>query len=137
MGLKVAILGSFRKHFNQISEARDRFIEAGFEVVLPVGEITDPNPGFVPLSSDKPGLMPAEIEALAVEKALNAEVIFFVCPKGYIGRTASYELGRLTQAGKRLFFSEAPDDMPVSIMPESVVPVEALITGLKDGTISL
>jgi hypothetical protein len=137
MGLRVVILGSYRKHFDLIDQARKSFALAGYEVVLPVGEVVDSTKDFVPLSSDKPGLTPAEVEAEAVDQALNAAFAYFVCHDGYIGRTASYELGRLMQAGKRLYFSQQPIDLPVAVPKGEIISVDALILGLKNGTIKL
>lgn len=136
MGLTAVILGSYRKHFDQISLARDRLIQSGIEVVLPVGEVVDDSAEFVSLSSDEAGLTPGNIEAAAVDKALEASFVYFVCPDGYIGRTASYELGRLTQAGKQPYFSHMPSDLPVAIPKQAILSVDALIAGLKDGTIN-
>jgi hypothetical protein len=52
-----------------------------------------------------------------------------VAPNGYVGRTTCYEIGRLVQAARPVYFSDPPDDLPLFV-PQSHVLTPQLATRL-------
>lgn len=124
------ILGSYRKHFAAIRHALGVFEAAGWKVPIPNGQPLDPGVEFVRLSGDDPGAEPADLELWVIQQALAADVVYFVIPEGYIGRTTSYELGYLLGAGKQLYVSDMPDDLPVAIQQDQIMTPEQLVAKL-------
>jgi len=38
-----------------------------------------------------------------------------IAPEGYVGRTTCYEIGRIVQAARPLYFSQRPKDLPLYV----------------------
>lgn len=131
MAISAVILGSYRKHFSEVQHAKSIFEAAGWHVPVPRGDTVDETALFVRLTGDKPGAEPAELEDLVIADALAADIVYFVIPDGYIGRTTSYELGRLIGSERQLFFSHLPDDLPVRVDASRIVTPEQLVDKLS------
>jgi hypothetical protein len=115
----VAIIGSFRQHYNQVLSAWNVFSAAGLEITSPKGASElEPGIEFVRFESDDPELTDTQVQGLALNRILGADFTYAVMPEGYIGRTACYEIGRVLQADRPLYFSEKPKDLPLKV-PES------------------
>jgi hypothetical protein len=124
---RVAIIGSFNRHYDAVLEAVDAFARAGIEVTSPRG--TDRVPGAaMRFEGDDPALSEAQLEELALERILAADAVYVLAPGGYVGRATAYEIGRLTQAGRALWFSEPPADLPVAAR---VATLQELIARLR------
>lgn len=112
----VAVIGSFRQHYERAVEAVAVFRNAGWTVTSPHGTpVIEPGIDFVRFESDDPGLDDAMVQTLALHRILRADVVYVVVPDGYVGRTTCYEIGRVVQAGRPIFFSEQPADLPISV----------------------
>lgn len=115
--------GSFRKHFNEIKRAYRIFSDAGIEVLAPESsEIAGEKDGFVLLQSD---ILddPRMIELLYLQKIKRLSengFSYFINPEGYIGKSASYELGIAQISNIRCFFGEKPKDHPAYIHKNSI-----------------
>src|SRR3989344_3998110 len=122
--------GSFQKHFDEIKRVHRIFSDAGIEVLAPqVSEITDMQNGFVILESDE-SRDPRMIEILYLHhlKRLSENGFsYFVNPEGYIGKSASYELGIAQATNVRSFFNEKISDHPAYIHNNFVISPEDLI----------
>jgi hypothetical protein len=52
---------------------------------------------------------------------------YVVAPEGYVGKTTCYEIGRVLQAGKPLYFSNAPQDLPILVPSRFVIEADVLV----------
>jgi len=115
--------GSFRKHFELIKEAYKVFTEAGIEVLAPkLADITSTEGGFAFLEGEE-GQDPRMIELLYLHylKRLGENGFsYFVNPEGYIGITASYELGISQITNVPCFFLNLLNDHPGYIHKNAV-----------------
>lgn len=115
--------GSFGKHFDAIRDAHAAFTEAGIEVLAPkMQDFSAEEDGFL-LFEDEVGLDPrlVELRYLHQIKALGREGFsYFVNPGGYIGKSASYELGIAQLTNTRCFFAEQIDDHPAYVPHQSI-----------------
>lgn len=118
---RVAIIGSFRQYYAAVKEAIRLFREAGWEVTSPAGtEILEPGIDFVRFESDPSHRTDPEVQSATLVNIFAADLTYVVAPEGYVGRTTCYEIGRLVQARKPVFFSEAPRDLPIVVAPKFV-----------------
>jgi len=110
--------GSFRKHFELIKEAHRIFTDAGIEVLAPkLSDITSFESDFAFLEGEK-GQDPRMIELLYLhhlKRLGEGGFSYFVNPEGYVGKTASYELGIAQTTNISCFFLNQPDDHPAYI----------------------
>jgi ADP-ribose pyrophosphatase YjhB (NUDIX family) len=115
MPFRCVIHGSFRRHFAEIRQAISAFEAAGIEVLAPTFEkAAGEKDGFVYFEGEE-GQDPRYIELLYLShlKKLGRDGFsYFVDPEGYIGRSASYELGIAHATNVPCFFLEKPADHP-------------------------
>lgn len=120
---RAVLHGSFRKHFNEIKRAHKLFTDAGIEVLAPaMSEIRSFEGGFAVLESDKEKDQ-RMIELLYLHNLKRLGVggfSYFVNPDGYIGKSASYELGIAQISNVPCFFSDKIDDHPAYLHKNSV-----------------
>lgn len=123
------IHGSFSKHFEEIQHAASVFSRAGIEVLAPKqGELIAGQDGFA-LFEDEQGKDPRMVELLYLHnlKHLGENGFsYFVNPEGYIGKSASYELGIAQLTNTRCFFQSPLADHPAYVHHKSVWSVENL-----------
>lgn len=122
--------GSFRKHFSEIQRVHRLFTNAGIEVLAPsISEVAGIKNGFAVLSTDQE-TDPRMIELLYLHnlKQLGENGFsYFVNPEGYLGKSASYELGIAQISNTRCFFSEPIVDHPAYLYKNSVWKPELLL----------
>src|SRR3990167_5302377 len=127
---RCVIHGSFRKHINEIKKIHQLFTSAGIEVLAPeVSEIKAVEDGFAVLESDRES-DPRMIELLYLhnlKKLGENGFSYFVNPEGYIGKSASYELGIAQISNTRCFFLEKLGDHPAYLHNNSVWKPENLV----------
>jgi nucleoside triphosphatase len=127
--LRCVIHGSFRRHFDRIQDAHRAFTAAGIEVLAPqLGPIADIDEGFA-LFADEIGQDPRLIELRYlhhVKRLGRNGFSYFVNTDGYIGKSASYELGIAQLTNTPCFFAERLDDHPAYIPHNSVWSPETL-----------
>ncbi|MFD7408663.1 hypothetical protein ACFV7R_39850 [Streptomyces sp. NPDC059866] len=129
--LTVAVVGSFRQHYGQVVRAAKAFEAAGITVRTPaVSDIVNPGAEFARFASDPPHLADHDIQAATLEKILTSDFVYVVAPDGYIGRTTSYELGRIHERGIPTYYSQMPKDLHIDIPPESVLDAACLAARL-------
>jgi len=122
----VAVIGSFRQHFDKVREAAVVLRQQGWEVTTPVGEVLDSSRRFVRLSGDDEAHDDITVQSVALQRILAAEVVYAVVPGGYVGRTTCYEIGRVIQAARPLYLSERPDDLPIYVPDAHILPPQQL-----------
>ncbi|MDO8571266.1 MAG: NUDIX domain-containing protein [bacterium] len=127
--IRCVLHGSFQKHFEEIKKVRELFTEYGIEVLAPrETEITSIKDGFTMFRGEEER-DPRMIELLYLHhvKRLGKEGFsYFVNPEGYIGKSASYELGIAQVTNVPCFFSDIPTDHPVYVPKNSVWSAECL-----------
>ncbi len=115
--------GSFNKHFAQIKEVHDVFTSFGIEVIAPqISDIKSTRGGFAFLTGDQ-SHDPRIVELLYLQnlKRLGHNGFsYFVNPDGYIGKSASYELGIAQTSNVPCFFSESISDHPAYLHKNAI-----------------
>jgi hypothetical protein len=115
----VALIGSFRQHYGIVLDSLSAFTSVGLIVTTPKGTgIVKYGIPFVRFESDNPEWVDEMVQVAALHRILRADFVFTVVPNGYVGRTTCYEVGRVIQANKPVYFSARPDDLPLCI-PDS------------------
>lgn len=124
------IHGSFTKHFAEIQAASRIFTAAGIEVLAPKqGELVAAQDGFG-LFEDELDMDPRLVELLYLHnlKRLGSNGFsFFVNPGGYIGKSASYELGIAQLTNTRCFFTHKITDHPAYTHGRSIWSADSLV----------
>lgn len=126
--------GSFRKHFREIQKIQELFTGHGIEVLAPtMSEIKTVERGFTLLESDQEhDQRMIELLYLHNLKRLGENGFsYFVNPEGYIGKSASYELGIAHISNVRCFFSDALYDHPAYLHKNAVWNAEDLVGYIK------
>jgi hypothetical protein len=112
----VAIIGSFRQRYEEALEAWRTFTAAGLTVTSPRGDpIVEAGIPFVRFTSDSVGHSDSLVQTIALHRIMRADFTYVVAPDGYVGRTTCYEVGRVLQACRPLYFSEPPQDLPLLV----------------------
>jgi len=125
--LTCSIIGSFRKYYSQVASLIEVFEACHVHVLSPKrSSIVDPQEWFVRLETDNPRYEPVEIQLIALHRILRSSFVYVLCPEGYIGKTTSYEIGRIHERGVPLFFSECPEDLPIAVAPSSIMNPEKI-----------
>src|ERR1044071_756506 len=105
-GRTISSIGSFRQHYRDVLAAWLEFANAGWVITSPLGTpIIEGGIPFVRFESDEPSWDDPTVQTVALHRILRAELTYVVVPGGYIGRTTSYELGRVMQANQPVYFS--------------------------------
>ena len=118
----VAIIGSFRKFYDGVLELITLFRKNGFQVTSPYqSRIIEARQGFVIFEADDNSLTDDEIQTATLRKILNADAVYVYNPKGYVGKTTSYEIGILMAKKKPLCYLERPVDLPVPVANTQVL----------------
>lgn len=121
--IRCVIHGSFGKHFAKIQYVAKLFRSVGVEVLAPkLGELTTERNGFA-LFADEQDKDPrlVELEYLHSLKRLGPNGFsYFVNPDGYIGKSASYELGIAQLTNVRCFYMEKLQDHPAYVHKNAV-----------------
>jgi hypothetical protein len=127
----VAIIGSFRQYYVDVLAAIAAFRQAGWAVASPAGtDIVNPDIDFVRFTTDANHLDDAQVQTVTLDKIFSADLTYVVAPDGYVGRTTCYEIGRLVQAKRPVYFSSIPRDLPLHVPSQFVLSAEQLIRSL-------
>ena len=133
---KVAILGSFGKHYDSIVETAKIFCENGIEVLVPkLNGKQDNNGNYILLVGDNSN-NPKELEKDYIKKCLEADFVYVCNKDGYIGTTVAFELGILSCFRQEIFFMEKPsDDLFLKLINSpsgNIGDPETIVRGLND-----
>lgn len=123
----VAVIGSFRQHFDEIRDAVRRLQSVGAHVNTPRGTvIMEPGVEFVRFETDPPHWTNEDIQTVTMHRIFRADFVIVVCVGGYLGRTTCYEVGRVIGANRPIYFSERPKDIPLLIPETHIVDINKL-----------
>jgi ADP-ribose pyrophosphatase YjhB (NUDIX family) len=113
--IRCVIHGSFGKHFKEIQRVAKLFTDAGIDVIAPKqADIVTAHDGFALLEGEE-GMDPRLVELMYLHQIKDlgpTGFSYFVNPEGYIGKSASYELGIAQLLNVRCFFMELLSDHP-------------------------
>lgn len=133
MANSIAIIGSFRKYYEQVSEIITYFTDSGYVVQSPSkSKICKSIEKFVVFESDNPSYTPAEIQMITLNKILSSDAIYVYNPDGYIGRTTCYEIGVCLTKKKPVYFYQQPNDLPIPVDNKQILTPEDFVVILKN-----
>lgn len=113
----VTLSGSFRKHLDYILKIKKELETSGVKVLSP-RFIEPKNPGeeFVIFSGEE-GLSPLELERYHLNSIINSDALIVCDPDGYVGASALLEIGFAQSLGKRIIFTEKPQEFILNNLP--------------------
>lgn len=116
----VVLSGSFRKHLNDILKIKDLLLKQHAEVLSPRFAVPK-NPGeeFVVFEGED-GMSPLELERYHLDMIEQADALVVCSPKGYVGASALIEIGHAQTLGKRIIFTEKPEEFMLNTLPAEV-----------------
>jgi hypothetical protein len=124
----ISLIGSFRKHYDQVRETAMFFAGNGITVLSPsISEILEEGAEYVRFKSDPPNMENHDIQAITLARLLASDAVYVIAPGGYIGLDTAVEIGHLLQAGVQLFFSEPLKNVTFAGGPGSVFPPAGLL----------
>lgn len=131
----IAIIGSFKQHNKEIQALCHMLRESGINVTTPQGEsIINAGHEFVRYGTDDPALSDDAVQSLALHRIFGASLVYAVLPDGYIGRTTCYEVGRVLQAKRPIYFSQRPNDLPIWVPDQFILDRATLLSHATDPT---
>lgn len=131
--MQVAIIGSFKQYYEEVMRAWNMFADQNFTVSTPKGStIIESGIDFVRFKSDDFRLNDLETQTVAMHRILRSDLVYVVAPDGYVGRTTCYEIGRVIQCDRPIYFSEHLRDLPIAIPKSHVVAIEDIAARFGD-----
>jgi hypothetical protein len=119
------IIGSFRKHYDDMTNVIRLFHDEGIEVLSPKeAEILNPNDEFVVFDYDPKHLSEKELEDLVLEKMHKCHFVYLVNPGGYIGLSASFEVGYCAAHGIDVYALEPSTELCAKYIKNFLRPEE-------------
>lgn len=126
--IKISIIGSFRKFYEEIKQVILLLKKNNIEVLSPrYSEITYSIDDFVIFESDDKKLTPSEIQTDTLNRILKSDIVYVYNPEGYIGRTTCYEIGVIRTTTIPLIFLENPRDLPILVHSSEIMNPSKLI----------
>ena len=117
----VVICGSFRKHIDKIDQVKRQLESNGVRVLAPVSTVpVNPGANFVFFEGEET-TSPLELENLFLDRIRECDAVIVCCPGGYVGTSASTEIGFARCLGKRIIFTEQPEDYIFNIIPSEIL----------------
>lgn len=116
----VTISGSFRKHLNYILKVRKLLVDQGVEVMSPrFSELKNPGEEFVVFSGEE-GVSPLELERYHLNSISLSDALVVCDPEGYVGASALIEIGHAQSLGKKIVFTEKPEEFMLNTLPAEI-----------------
>src|SRR5437016_2304483 len=119
--LAAAVSGSFHRHMPAITSAVHELAARGVRVLSPADpRVVAAQGEFLFVASD-PVKSVRLVQDRHLESIRAASFLWLVCPDGYVGQSASMEVGFAAAAGVPMFATRPPSDLTlreyVSIVP--------------------
>lgn len=113
--LRIVVSGSFRKHFSGIQETILEFEQLEMCVLSPkLSRVVNPGSEFAILESDDIE-DPKTLEQRHLDAIEKADALYLYNPGGYIGASATLELGWAQALGKPVFAKEKAEDFTLKL----------------------
>jgi len=121
------IIGSFRKHYDQMTEVIRLFHANGIEVLSPKeAQILNPHDEFVVFDYDAEDLDDKGLQDLVLQKMHNSHFVYLVNPGGYIGLSAAFEVGYCAAHGLDVYAMEPSNEVCIKYVKDIVGPEEMI-----------
>jgi len=118
--LSIVVSGSFRKHFEGISKVIKEFEDLDIQVLSPkLSKIINPNNSFDILETDDTD-DPKTLEQRHLDAIEKADALYVYNLDGYIGASATLELGWAIALGKAIYTKEQPKDFTLKFFSGKV-----------------
>jgi hypothetical protein len=125
--LTATVSGSFHRHMGAISEAVEELAMLSVRVLSPADPRVVAQQGeFLFVASDRIRSVRL-VQDRHLESIRAADFLWLVCPDGYVGQSASMEIGFAAGAGVPIFATRAPSDLTlreyvyvVPTLPEAI-----------------
>ncbi len=119
--LTAAVSGSFHRHMEAISAAVRELVTVSVRVLSPADPRVVAHQGeFLFVASDRLRSVRL-IQDRHLESIRAADFLWLICPDGYVGQSASMEIGFAAGAGVPIFATRVPSDLTlreyVTIVP--------------------
>jgi len=129
--LRCTISGSFRRFLSEIADARSNLMRLGVEVLSPANsEPIDPSAEFVVLSSDTGS--PKEIETAHLRAIASSDFLVLVNPGGYLGPSATMEIGYALGRGIPVFAMFPPRECVIGLFVRVRTSLEDIVREIKE-----
>lgn len=128
--LKAAVSGSFHRHMSAIAAAVEELGEHSIRVLSPADPRVVAQQGdFLFVASDRVRSVRL-VQDRHLESIRAAHFLWLVCPDGYVGQSASMELGFAAATGVPIFAIQAPEDLTlrqyVKIVPAIATAIDLI-----------
>lgn len=119
--IKAAVSGSFHRHMHAITSAVQELVSQSVQVLSPADpRVVAAHGEFLFVASDRVRSVRL-VQDRHLEAIRSADFLWLVCPDGYVGQSASMELGFAAAADVPIFAAHAPIDLTlreyVTIVP--------------------
>jgi hypothetical protein len=129
--LKATVSGSFRRHMVAVNDAVSELNERGVEVLSPADpRVVDQIGEFVFVASDRVRSIKV-VEDRHLECILASDFLWLVAPDGYVGQSASMELGYAVAHGVPVFSLDVPGDGTLQKYVQTVPTVSMAVSFVK------
>lgn len=109
--LKATVSGSFHRHMSAIAAAVEELVEHSIRVLSPADpRVVAQHGDFLFVASDRIRSVRL-VQDRHLESIRSSNFLWLVCPDGYVGQSASMELGFAAAVGVPIFGTSAPDDL--------------------------
>lgn len=109
--LRVAVSGSFHRHMESIASAVRELARRSVRVLSPADPRVVAQQGeFLFVASDRVRSVRL-VQDRHLECIRVADLLWLVCPDGYVGQSASMEVGFAAAAGVPIYSTHAPSDL--------------------------
>lgn len=126
--LRAAVSGSFHRHMEAITRAVHELASLSVRVLSPADpRVVAAQGEFLFVASDRVRSVRL-VQDRHLESIRAADFLWLVCPDGYVGQSASMEIGYAAGAGIPIFASRAPSDLTLR---EYVTVVPSLTEALR------
>jgi hypothetical protein len=110
-GLAVTVSGSFHRHMHEIGAAVEELAALSIRVLSPADpRIVAAQGEFLFVASD-PVRSVRLVQDRHLESIRASSFLWLVCPDGYVGQSASMELGFAAAIGMPIYSTHAPSDL--------------------------
>lgn len=109
--IRVAVSGSFHRHMSAIASAVEELTARGAQVLSPADpRVVDQHDEFLFVASDRLRSVRL-VQDRHLEAIRSADFLWLVSPDGYVGQSASMELGFAAAVGIPIIGLRAPNDL--------------------------
>jgi len=116
----VTISGSFRKHLLDIIKIKKYLEEMEVNVLSPRFTIPkNPKSEFV-IFNGEDGFTPLQLERYHLDSISKSDALIICNPQGYVGASALIEIGYAHALGKRVIFTEKPEEFILNTLPSEI-----------------